>query len=323
MSLQSDSTFVGALALVPTIGGGVTATATGDTARLEGADARALFKSGAVLVAHAPFVAGRLKEQVSQPVFDILELFAFVRPAEPCIASAGGVARALSLPPPANAAEQACSLHAAARRLLEEVSTMAAEERDGAQQLAQALAAAGWRWAPDILARLGTPKAARSEVAGFDVWRRLGKWEDEPLPDKPGSAPVDPSEARARLAALIGDRGEGRPEQSDYAAAAAYAFGPRERAGVPRLALIEAGTGTGKTLGYLAPASLWAERNGPGLWLSTYTRNLQRQIMGEIARLWPDPAERDEKAVVRKGRENYLCLLNFEEAVRRAATARG
>ncbi|MDE2466125.1 MAG: ATP-dependent DNA helicase, partial [Alphaproteobacteria bacterium] len=163
----------------------------------------------------------------------------------------------------------------------------------------------------------------RSEVAGFDVWRRLGKWEDEPLPDKPGSAPVDPSEARARLAALIGDKGEGRPEQSDYAAAAAYAFGPRERAGVPRLALIEAGTGTGKTLGYLAPASLWAERNGPGLWLSTYTRNLQRQIMGEIARLWPDPAERDEKAVVRKGRENYLCLLNFEEAVRRAATARG
>jgi len=86
---------------------------------------------------------------------------------------------------------------------------------------------------------------------------------------------------------------------------------------------VEAGTGTGKTLGYLAPASVWAEKNGPGLWISTYTRNLQRQIVQEIAHLYPDPEERAEKAVVRKGRENYLCLLNFEEAAKRAALAPG
>ena len=91
----------------------------------------------------------------------------------------------------------------------------------------------------------------------------------------------------------------------------------------PRIALVEAGTGTGKTLGYLAPASLWAEKNGPGLWISTYTRNLQRQIVQEIAHLYPDPVERAEKAVVRKGRENYLCLLNFEEAAKRTALAPG
>ncbi|HWF65255.1 MAG TPA: ATP-dependent DNA helicase, partial [Rhizomicrobium sp.] len=99
--------------------------------------------------------------------------------------------------------------------------------------------------------------------------------------------------------------------------------GPREESGAPRIALVEAGTGTGKTLGYLAPASVWAEKNGPGLWISTYTRNLQRQIVQEIAHLYPDPEERAEKAVVRKGRENYLCLLNFEEAAKRAALAPG
>jgi hypothetical protein len=38
------------------------------------------------------------------------------------------------------------------------------------------------------------------------------------------------------------------------------AFSPRIRAGAPRVALVEAGTGTGKTLGYLAPASVWADR---------------------------------------------------------------
>ena len=135
----------------------------------------------------------------------------------------------------------------------------------------------------------------------------------------------------ARLAAGGERRGAAAPGRGDartphgarrranLRAAATSAFAPRERAGSPRIALVEAGTGTGKTLGYLAPASLWAEKNGPGLWISTYTRNLQRQILQEIAKLYPDPRERDEKAVLRKGRENYLCLLNFEDAVKRAA----
>ena len=48
--------------------------------------------------------------------------------------------------------------------------------------------------------------------------------------------------------------------------------------GMPHLVLAEAGTGTGKTLGYLAPASLWAEKNQGAVWISTYTRHLQRQI---------------------------------------------
>jgi len=135
--------------------------------------------------------------------------------------------------------------------------------------------------------------------------------------------PVIPEDARLRLASLVGPGGEVRPEQASYTQAAAYAFTERERAGSPRIALVEAGTGVGKTLGYLAPASLWAEKNGPGLWISTYTRNLQRQIVQEIARLYPDPVERNEKAVVRKGRENYLCLLNFEEAAKRTALAPG
>ncbi len=323
MSLNSDSTRLEAPALVPNIGGAVTATCAGQIAQLDGAQARALFKSGGVLVAHAPFVAGRLKEQVSRPVFDVLELFAFVRPAHPLVASAGGIARALSRPVPVGAADQARSLHEAVDLLLEELVGRSLEDREAALNLAQGLGIAGWRWAPEIIARLGTPAVSASPVNAFAVWRGLGKWEDGAPPDKPGSEPVDPDEARARLAVLVSAGGEGRPEQSDFAAAAAYAFGPRERAGVPRLALIEAGTGTGKTLGYLAPASLWAEKNGPGLWLSTYTRNLQRQIMGEIARLWPDSRERDEKVVVRKGRENYLCLLNFEEAVKRAVSAPG
>ena len=159
-----------------------------------------------------------------------------------------------------------------------------------------------------------------SPIAGLEAWRGLPQWEDEAPVGTPGSQSVAPEEARARLLSLVGTP---RPEQAAYSDAATYAFGPREDSGAPRIALVEAGTGTGKTLGYLAPASVWAEKNGPGLWISTYTRNLQRQIVQEIAHLYPDPVERAEKAVVRKGRENYLCLLNFEEAAKRTALAPG
>ena len=123
---------------------------------------------------------------------------------------------------------------------------------------------------------------------------------------------------------LLGEGAEARPQQADYAAAVADAFLPRAHAEVePQAVLAEAGTGVGKTLGYIAPASLWAEKNQGTVWISTYTRNLQHQIDGELDRLYPDPAAASsDEVVVRKGRENYLCLLNFEEAAPRPADAR-
>ncbi len=310
-------------ALVPAPGGAWLAQADGTIESLAIEEARARFRGGDVLVAHALFVAGRLKEAPARPLFDVLELFAFVRPAQPCVPSPAGILRALGLNVPVGAQGAVSALHAAARALLAELAGKQEADRATARLLAAGMGRSGWRWGPDILAGLGTPERTAGPIAGFDVWRGLPQWEDDAPPAKPGSLPVEPQEARERLAMLVGADGEGRPEQGDYTEAATYAFGPREQAGAPRVALIEAGTGIGKTLGYLAPASLWAEKNGPGLWLSTYTRNLQRQIVQEVARLYPDPAEREEKAVVRKGRENYLCLLNFEDAAKRSAAAPG
>ena len=75
--------------------------------------------------------------------------------------------------------------------------------------------------------------------------------------------------------------------------------------------------------GYLAPATLWAETNGAPVWISTYTRTLQHQIASELTRLYPDPNDWARKVVIRKGRENYLCLLNLEEALGQLGGARG
>jgi len=307
-------------ALVTAPGGGVAAQ-HGETMKLRLEEARRLFRSGDVLVAHAAFVAGRLKTTPAAALYDVLELFVFVRPAQPCIPSPLGLARALALPLPETVEEQARTLALAAETLLQELG--GADRKERLRPIASSLSKAGWKWGPLVLAVIGEPEKQGGPLAGYDAWRALPEWEDDMAPDKPSSLPVDEEETRARLSRLVGLSHEQRAEQGEYAVAASYAFGAREKAGAPRIALIEAGTGIGKTLGYLAPSSVWAEKNGPGLWISTYTRNLQRQIVQEIARLYPDPVEREDKAVVRKGRENYLCLLNFEEAARRTALTPG
>src|SRR6266481_8090780 len=182
----------------------------------------------------------------------------------------------------------------------------------------------GWLWAAAVIAALpaGDPNAP-ARAAGLRVWTRLAEW-TEPAPGPaPGNETVRPEEARSRLAELLGAAAEPRPQQADYAAAVAAAFAPRDQLGQPQAVLAEAGTGVGKTLGYIAPASLWAEKNRGAVWISTYTRNLQTQIATELDRLYPDPELKRRRVVVRKGRENFLCLLNYEEAVAAAVTRPG
>src|SRR5579863_9682377 len=57
-------------------------------------EAREIFQSGKALVAHAAFVAGRLKAPATLALYDVMELFAFVRPGWPMVPSALGLARA-------------------------------------------------------------------------------------------------------------------------------------------------------------------------------------------------------------------------------------
>ena len=293
------------------------------------AAARSLFQRGPVLVAHAALTARRLglaPPPRSSDLYDALELFAFVRPAQGCAPSAVGLARAFGLPEPKSADAQAESLRKIAAALLDDLAAAPVPSREEALATALMLQRAGWAWGAAVVAALESrPLKHAARGSGLDVWSRLSEWEDQAPEGQPGSTPVTPEAARARLDEMLVRAGldEARPAQAEFAAETAFAFSAREREGEPRLMLAEAGTGTGKTLGYLAPASLWAEANGPAVWVSTYTRALQRQIERESHALYPDPAVRARKAVVRKGRENYLCLLNFQELAQSAISGGG
>jgi ATP-dependent DNA helicase DinG len=312
-------------ALVATARGALWRTPTGTVERLTAPEAAMRSARAMPMVCHAPATAARLGLD-NLPARDLLELYAFVHPATFCLPTVRGLAAALDIEVAPGSDAELASLSGMARALLATLEDMAPLASHEFKEIATTMARGEWSWGDAVLLALDidppitkpgkTPRAG----AGLDIWKSLPQWEEPPPAPPPGSEPVEPREARLRLAQMVSagaNVAEARPTQSDYASAAAEAFAPRLYEDQPRVVLVEAGTGVGKTLGYVAPASLWAEKNGAPVWIATYTRNLQRQIDNELDRLHRDSAEKRRKVVIRKGRENYLCLLNFQEAVLR------
>lgn len=100
---------------------------------------------------------------------------------------------------------------------------------------------------------------------------------------------------------------EHRPQQVQMLEAVVNAFNKKEHV------LVEAGTGTGKSIGYLLPAAFWASENGRRVVISTNTINLQDQLIHkdipELQKILPF----ELRAAVRKGRSNYLCTRLFQQ----------
>src|SRR5688572_16067876 len=133
--------------------------------------------------------------------------------------------------------------------------------------------------------------------------------------------PQDDPETALDVAAIDADLGpdgaiakllpkyEDRPAQRELAATIAQLY---NQGGV---GLLEAGTGIGKSLGYLIPALRWAAANGERTVVSTNTINLQEQLVGKdlpfLARALDDQPVR---FALLKGWRNYLCLQRLEQA---------
>jgi ATP-dependent DNA helicase DinG len=288
----------------------------GELIELSLKDAASRARSEAPILCHAKAVTRRLGCDPFA-AYDLLELFAFVRPARFCTPTPRGLANELGLLPPGSLDAEVSVLPQIALSLLRELAAHSNRKDPSACDIAWAMARTGWRWGPAVLSAVELTDAGdeRHRARGLHVWDFLSEWSEVAPPPPPGSASVSASEARHRLSELLDSESEARPQQADYASAVSQAFAPRNTPDQPNLVLAEAGTGTGKTLGYIAPASLWAQKNEGPVWISTYTRNLQRQLDDELSKLYPEPRLKSERVVIRKGRENYLCLLNFDEAV--------
>lgn len=136
----------------------------------------------------------------------------------------------------------------------------------------------------------------------------------DPLANELGSIIIDPADIRHLFSPsgplAAGFKGyETREGQVEMALAVARTFSDSGHL------VVEAGTGTGKSLAYLAPAFLWARRNGARVVVSTNTINLQEQLIHKDVPAVSNALGEELAAVLVKGRGNYLCMRKLNRVL--------
>ena len=106
---------------------------------------------------------------------------------------------------------------------------------------------------------------------------------------------------------------EYRPEQQAMAVAVARALEEE------RHLVVEAGTGVGKSIAYLAPAILYAIQEKKKAVISTHTINLQEQLLHKDIPILKKVLPIEFEAALMKGRQNYLCPRRLERALQQAS----
>ncbi|HVN53824.1 MAG TPA: helicase C-terminal domain-containing protein [Anaerolineaceae bacterium] len=172
---------------------------------------------------------------------------------------------------------------------------------------------AGWIFKQILRARSREPIQARRAGASVHgtLFTQVGREEHPPLVQDGKFTALDVDEVSALL-----DYGgpfaryflnyEHRPQQVEMLRAVTKALCNNQHL------LVEAGTGTGKSFAYLAPAALWALQNNARVVISTNTIALQDQL---IQKDIPDLCKAlglDLRATVLKGKGNYLCPRRLE-----------
>lgn len=163
------------------------------------------------------------------------------------------------------------------------------------------------------------PKGAPASDAEFPAFFEGAPPGWEPLQPHPRLTPLDVME----LVRLIEPGGalaqafpgyEYREQQTEMLAAVADAFNNGYHL------MVEAGTGTGKSIAYLLPAIYWAWLNNERVVISTNTINLQDQLIFKDIPLLGETLGLPFRATVLKGRSNYLCPRRLAALRRRAPT---
>lgn len=149
----------------------------------------------------------------------------------------------------------------------------------------------------------------------WDIFRQIALRKREPLPEEPAIAeraaadlPPAFTEAKQHYADQI--EGFQRRESQEAMIAAIL-----EAMDAGNHLLVEAGTGTGKSLAYLLPAAYWASSHQEAVVISTNTITLQEQLFEKDIPLVKQIVPFPFTAAKLKGRGNYLCLRKFEQTL--------
>jgi ATP-dependent DNA helicase DinG len=284
-----------------------------------------------IMTCHAPWVASKIG-LAQLPTFDLLELYAFCRPAIFITPTITGLAQAVGVAKPSGLEDSPFTALDICKTMLTDLSQLKDKDKISATNMARAMGQGqdGWAWSPFIMQALGeiyNPTDMPNLKRDMNVFEGLKEWSEEAPPPPNRFDTITGDEARSHLSTILqrrsnsGKQAEARAQQAAYTTRIADNFMPKTADESPHLLIAQAGTGIGKTYGYLTPAQLWTEKNEGQIVVSTYTKNLQRQIGQDFDIFYPDKKERERKVVTQKGRENYLCLLNLEDLIAAAQNA--
>ncbi|MHC4592822.1 MAG: DEAD/DEAH box helicase [Planctomycetota bacterium] len=234
--------------------------------------------------------------------------------------SLGGIARSLELDPvPARrAGPQARLLARVWSTLLEELAKLPPAALDAIYRVAEA---ANDPLAPVLeqTARGGDFQLAADPETGlvelFADHRKLLSQAQKYEQPEPSENPI-PTDGICRMFSSRGLIGQKLPQYEERVEQVDMARAVCEALNEPRHLVVEAGTGTGKSLAYLVPAIAWACTNGDKVLVSTNTRNLQEQLYGKDLPFLTDILPGRFEPALLKGRRNYLCVRRFLHLMR-------
>ncbi|OAT81341.1 helicase C-terminal domain-containing protein [Desulfotomaculum copahuensis] len=253
------------------------------------------------------FAAGALPN----PVYDTLELSRVLFPSFPGHRLAE-LCRRLNLEHASThrALDDSLATAALYRKLLK---TAAGQDARILLYLAALLQTAGSPWAP-LMEQIAW-QSAGTGIERTVLFTPAAPETGQPLPA--GTPPPEDS-GPEQLAAMFEPGGplsgripgyEYRPEQQSVVAAVARAFAGK------KFLLVEAGTGTGKSMAYIIPALYWSLLSGERVVLATRTINLQEQLWNKDIPLVQEALPAPCRAALVKGRQNYLCLRRWLHAL--------
>ena len=256
----------------------------------------------------------------SNPTLDTYEMAAVLIP-DAGRYNLGALTQALSIPLPAThrATDDAHATRGLFLRLYEEAMQMPIYLLAEIIRMAEPV-----EWAGYLPFRMALKERSREIVSSQSIQlRHMGPLFDDrpqkqyvPLTPLEHPKPLDADE----VASLLEPGGafarhfhdfEYRPQQVAMLKGVVEAFSES------RHLMVEAGTGTGKSMAYLIPAALWALKNNKRVVISTNTINLQDQLINKDIPDLEQVMGVNIQATVLKGRANYFCPRRFESFRRR------
>ncbi len=276
-------------------------------------EATKVLKGKKPLLCFAPDILAKIKNNFGLEFdiyFDILQLHAFLFPTSFISPSIKGLCGFYKIDYQDDITKDIASVFSAYNKML---GFVAKTNDNSIEPIARYMIKDNWVFSSIILnAMQKSLKYNKTDAKFLEVWQNIPKVEKNFLKDEFTFSPLAEESSQEEFENILQSQNHAkRPKQEYYLKNTKKIFESFDKEEINTV-LAQAETGTGKTLAYLSNAIAFAKQNNFPVVFSTYTIVLQNQILKQMQKLAQKGIIKKQDIVVRKGKENYVCLLNYK-----------